>query len=281
MTLVALKIMSRSYSSSGTGWQDYSVIRPLERPRVFHTIFEEQNGSLGIFYPARPFTTSLSYGGASGVGLRCTRFTCINSIENIGSGLYNHIFYTGGQEYHLRSSFYYNQYLLLNEMKSVSGDSVMFESDTLGFVKYIGADELRLPVYNPHDPIEPLVDSLAHKLGFQDEAIFETGGEGQCYCIQPHTVAEQLGDMFGPLSEVIVNCEELQPSVTDNVLCVIPLMCLSPRSPVSFALDHSVYKPLNDSPSFPQFKFTLLDKVARPLKFLVNRPSIEVLLTHL
>lgn len=257
---------------SGQHWSDYYFLKAGEPERVLNTVFELDKGSKAVYTPAKPFECAKGSYGQGGAYLRATSFTCISAVETISARLGNASLIYGSATVSVRDCFYYNQTQLFQELDRVCGSDQLFSTDHLGYVQYAGDESIRIPAFDP-DGFE-LVDSLAHKLGFQGNSVVEMSDKSY-YLIEPRDTAERLGDMFGPLSEIIVVNEELQPSVTENVLAVVPLMTRSPRGVSSFSLSSFGVKPLSEYCLYPKFTFQVLDKLGRQVHFLVNRPSLQ------
>lgn len=261
-------------------WQDYYILRPGESPRALYTVFDFENGHLGISHVGGPgFRCSLGLNGRSNIGMSCTQFTCVNSIANISSQIGNDWFKVDGVVYQLRTSCYSNIGQVVAEMKSLCHD-VNFTFDHLGYCTYTGKRTLFMPLEHNGSFLE---DSLAHKFGFQyhyDPGGYDAVDGEQYYYINPGNSAKKLGDLFGPLSDVLLTCDQLCTSVDNQVLAVIPLMSYQTRCGMS-ASTSATFKPLSDQCIYHDFTFRIKDRLGRPVHFLTNRPSCEVQLMHL
>lgn len=253
-------------------WRDFYVIRSGEGPRGLYVSFDHENFSVGdCVVDNLGFKCEIGANGQCNVGLSCRQLSGVNCVANISKHLGNDFFWSGDRKIILRSSFYSTLGSLVDEIKLQEPTAVSFEWDHLGYCHYTGTDHLYIPSEFKNDFLE---DSIAHKFGFQSAEI-ETFEGINCYKVAPGFLGKDLGDLFGPLTDVIVTCDQLSPSETSQVLTVVPLQTHSTRCAFAYNPIPN-FSPLNNEAIFKLFRFRLFDKLMRPAHFLCNPPSALV-----
>ncbi|DAC81224.1 TPA_asm: LO5 [Leatherback sea turtle adomavirus] len=264
-------------------WRHYLHLRPGEQPRPLHVLFEESNGSKSTTTISdQGYTADLTLGGRSDIGLSLLQFTAVNAPCNISDANDTSICWYGSTPIRLRTGYYDNVSQLTEELQTQQA-SIQFHFDHLGFASYEGEESLYLPVVAGKTFIP---DSLAAKLGFAGNVdnLIEKRSVGKvytCIVVKPHEQATQVGDIFGPVADIVVTCREaVNTAESGTALAVIPISAFPSRSYFTFH-PPMLFRPLLDVPRFPEITLELKDRAMRAVEMAVGVPSAILQIMHL
>nr|DAC81118.1 TPA_asm: LO5 [Barramundi adomavirus] len=261
-------------------WSNYHILEQGDASRDLYLVFDDnEKKSLCEIKFRDPFILQQQDSGRRNIGLGCSQFTVPNTAMNISSYNYTNRLIYGDQEITLRNGYYENVDQISQEINNqLKSQSVKFILDHLGYVTYVGERSLNIPLLLGDDDIP---DTVAHKLGFpipclQDRCdLTEHNGEA-LLTIEPNSTATMCGDIFGPLSDCLLTCDEaIFTRETRKVLSVFSLSAHPARSQLHMLLLPK-FRALHDMPSLSQLTFRLVDRRNREIAFVSGVPSATI-----
>ncbi|ANC70197.1 ORF08R [Marbled eel polyomavirus] len=272
----------------GTHFQDYHIIRPGEVARDVYVLFNDNDGqSYAECKFDHPFIIHLGANGRRNIGIGLTQVTVSNTPKNISAKNNNsHIFLAEAnqepdqyQRSDLRDGFYDSAMQIVQELQETD-PAIRFQFDHLGVASYIGPKDMLCPILLPHGKLIP--DNFCAKFGFTvEEGALERIGDIMYRRILPGSKAEGPGDLFGPVADMCVSCDEcIYTKETDRVLGVFPLAASASRAYVPW---YPRYKPrcLIEMAELTVLHLHLKDRFNRDLEFVSGTPSATIEIKHL
>nr|DAC81178.1 TPA_asm: LO5 [Grenadier adomavirus] len=262
-------------------WVDYSTIRPGEVGRDVFLVFDDNAGrNLCEARFNHPFLLMQQSDGRRNVGLGCCQMTVFNTAKNISAANGTSVIRVGNVPLTLRDGHYETQDQIETEIntqlqkKGGIGD-IQFETDHLGYVTLRGTNPLAIPLL--HDG-KYIPDHIGDKLGFHtptSEDPVEIDGEPYMV-IQPGSQAVSCGDLFGPVGECLLICDEcIYTPETQRVITTAALASYPARSQICCHPELR-YRPLHDAPTLHKLTLRLVDRVSRSLNFVSGTPSATI-----
>lgn len=272
----------------GRHYQDYYIIRPGEVSRDVFVLFNDNEGrSYAKCEFQHPFTIHLGANGRRNVGIGITQVTVSNTPKNISAKNHNSHVYVGDHSQGLetlertvlRDGYYDSSQQIILELQQTD-PTIRFQFDHLGVATYLGEKDMMCPVFLPHGKLIP--DGLSTKLGYdmQEDAL-ERIGEIMYMRILPGQKAHGPGDLFGPVADMCVSCDEcIYTNETDRVLGVFPLASSASRAYVPW---YPKWKPrcLTEMSELTVLNLRLQDRFNRDLEFVSGTPSATIEIKHL
>nr|DAC81146.1 TPA_asm: LO5 [Bueycito anole adomavirus] len=270
-------------------WEDYLVLKPGEAGRPLYMNFEQLGGTLATaVLPGQGFTASVHEHGRSDIGISLLQFSCVNAPCNICDKHDNNLLFYNGSPLILREGYYGSVSTLIEEMR-VQQEDITFEFDHLGIATYTGTQPLLLPVEVNHNPMP---DSLPLKLGYTTK---KRNPHGSTEMIHPNKKDTYLsfiqilpgeqgntpGDIFGPISDICVTCNQAANTPeSGTIISIIPISAMPSRSYVCH-VPPQIIRPLQYQPKYNRIELALTDRVGRPLHLSTGVPSALLRVSHL
>lgn len=267
-------------------WEDYYNVRAGETGRPVFVTFEHDFGSTSITKIKSPgFRIGASKApDAHKAGIALTQISGLVSFLNVSKFNNNDVLFYGQnnpRKVTLRTAHYSSMKDLLTEMEKQESE-MSFEVDFLGFVTHKSADVVALPVscHGEHIP-----DNLAYKLGYDyEEGELRSRGtdnEWKCVIIQANAQAQGLGDIFTPITDALVTCQEtIATEETGQVIADVPIASFRSRTVFSYRQE-PWYRPVQRQPRFDTITLELTDRLGRKIRFGAGIPAAIVSLIHL
>lgn len=270
-----------------THWEDYHIIRPGETARAIYAVFTEGSGNRCEANIARTgFECPLGKNGRRNVALQLSQFNCINCVINISAEYENDFLFVNGTKRYIQEGFYESIVQLFEELAPLN---VKLSLNHLNLVASEGPATMHLPIEKDGRTI---IDSLAHKLGFChldnyknltiDGSVTteEVAEMYKCIVVEPGAKAKCPGDMFGPLVDVLVTCDQaVNTPETGQVLGIVPITSYPSRGAISHKMVNAIV-PLQDHAVFQKFTMSLVDRIGRPVQFATGVPSAVLHIQH-
>lgn len=268
-------------------WEDYYNVCPNETGRPIYVTFDYDNGSVShtkIQHPGFKISSQENHSlNSHAAGISLVQLSGLVSFLNISQWNMNNIFFYGKGTSNacvMRTAHYASMKDITTEMARLA-EGVKFTCDFLGFVKSECNDTVYLPV--SHNGVH-IPDNLAYKLGFScDVSKQQTRGNGEWLCvpIDPNTSAELLGDIFTPITDALVSCDQtVSTAETGQIISSVPIASFRSRTVFSYRQE-PWYRPVRRQPVFDTITLTLLDRSERKIRFGAGIPAGMISLIHL